>query len=123
MKISERAVPYAVGKSRALATFHRAKQWIERHYAQLKTVEQAAQACHVEVAYLSRLFQRYGHTTPFRFLMRLKMNRATELLLDSGMLVKEVASKLEYADEFHFSRAFKRIYGLPPGRFVKHGRD
>jgi AraC-like DNA-binding protein len=123
MKITERAVPYAVGESRALATFHRAKHWIERHYAQLKTVEQAAQACHVEVAYLSRLFQRYGHTTPYRFLMRLKMNRATELLVDGGMLVKEVASKLEFADEFHFSRAFKRLYGLPPGRFVKHSRD
>jgi len=123
MKITERAVPYAVGESRALATFHRAKHWIERHYVHLKTVEQAAQACHVEVAYLSRLFQRFGHTTPYRFLMRLKMNRATELLVDSGMLVKEVAAKLEFGDAFHFSRVFKRFYGLPPGRFVKHSRD
>ena len=123
MKITERAVPYAVGESRALATFHRAKHWIERHYAHLKTVEQAAEACHVEVAYLTRLFKRFGHTTPYRFLMRLKMNRATELLLDGDALVKEVAARLEFADAFHFSRAFKRFYGLPPERFVKHGRD
>jgi AraC-like DNA-binding protein len=123
MKITERTVSYAVSESRALATFHRAKHWIERHYTQLRTIEQAARACHVEVAYLSRLFQRYGHTTPYRFLMRLKMNRATELLVDGGMLVKEVAAKLEFADEFHFSRVFKRLYGLPPGHFVKHSRD
>jgi two-component system response regulator YesN len=50
------------------------------------------------------------------------MNRATELLVDSGMLVKEVAAKLEFGDAFHFSRVFKRFYGLPPGRFVKHSR-
>ena len=123
MKITERAVPYAVGESRALATYHRAKHWIERHYVHLRTVEQAAQACHIEVAYLSRLFQRFGHTTPYRFIMRLKMNRATELLVDGGMLVKEVAAKLEFADAFHFSRVFKRLYGLPPGRFIKHSRD
>ena len=123
MKITERAVPYAVGESRALATFHRAKHWIERHYVHLRTVEQAAKACHIEVAYLSRLFQRFGHTTPYRFIMRLKMNRATELLVDDGMLVKEVAAKLEFADPFHFSRVFKRLYGLPPGRFIKHRRD
>jgi AraC-like DNA-binding protein len=122
-KITERAVPYAIGESRALATFHRAKHWIERHYERLRTVEQAARACHVEVAYLSRLFQRFGHTTPYRFLMRLKMNRATELLIDNGMLVKEVAAELEFADAFHFSRAFKRLYGLSPGHFVKHSRD
>jgi AraC-like DNA-binding protein len=122
MKIAQRAVPYAVEESRALATFHRAKHWIERHYVQLRTVEQAAQACHIEVAYLSRLFQRFGHTTPYRFLMRLKMNRATELLVDDGMLVKEVAAKLEFADAFHFSRVFKRVYGLPPGRFIKYSK-
>lgn len=122
MKIAQRAVPYAVEESRALGTFHRAKHWIERHYVHLRTVEQAAQACHIEVAYLSRLFQRFGHTTPYRFLMRLKMNRATELLVDDGMLVKEVAAKLEFADAFHFSRVFKRVYGLPPGRFIKYSK-
>ncbi len=122
-KITDRAVPYAIGESRALATFHRAKHWIEQHYARLRTAEQAARACHVEVAYLSRLFQRFGHTTPYRFLMRLKMNRATELLVDGGMLVKEVAAELEFADAFHFSRVFKRLYGLSPGHFVKHSRD
>jgi AraC-like DNA-binding protein len=120
MKIMERAVPHSIAESRALATFHRVKHWMERHYLQFRTVEQAAQDCHIEVAYMSRLFQRFGHTTPYRFLMRLKMNRATQLLLDDGMLVKEVAAKLDFADAFHFSRVFKRYYGLPPGRFIKH---
>jgi AraC-like DNA-binding protein len=55
--------------------------------------------------------------------MWLKMNRATELLVDEGMLVKEVAAKLEFADAFHFSRSFKRHYGLSPGHFVRHSRD
>jgi AraC-like DNA-binding protein len=123
MKITEHAVPYPMGESRALATFLRVKRWMEQNYVQLKTVEQAAQACHVEVAYLSRLFQRFAHTTPYRFLMRLKMNRATELLVDRGLLVKEVAANLEFADAFHFSRVFKRFYGLPPQRFVRHSGE
>lgn len=123
MKITERAVPYSVGEPRALATYQRVKQWIEGHYLSLKTIEQAAFACHVEVTYLCRLFQRFGHTTPYRFLMRLKMNRAAELLLDGGCMVKEVAAVLDFADAYHFSRAFKRVYGLPPERFLKHNRD
>lgn len=50
------------------------------------------------------------------------MGRAAELLLDGGLMVKEAASELGFADAFHFSRTFKRIYGLPPERFVQQAR-
>lgn len=43
------------------------------------------------------------------------MNDAAELL-DEGLLVKEVAERLGFADAFQFSRAFKRVHGVPPGR-------
>src|SRR5258708_13696326 len=118
MKITESAVPHSVSESRALATFHRAKHWIERHYLHLKTVEQAARGCHIEVAYLSRLFQRFGHTTPYRFLMRLKMNRATHLLVDDGMLLTEFAANLELPQAFHFALICNPVYPLPPALFL-----
>lgn len=119
MKIAERAVPYARAEPRALGSYQRAKQLIEQRYRSLRTAEDAATACHMDAAYLCRLFQRFAHTSPYRFLMKLKMNRAAELLLEGGLLVKEVAAQLEFADAFHFSRAFKRVYGLSPERFVR----
>jgi AraC-like DNA-binding protein len=39
------------------------------------------------------------------------------------MLVKEAAAELDFADAFHFSRAFKRVYGLSPERFLQQRRD
>jgi AraC-like DNA-binding protein len=50
------------------------------------------------------------------------MNYASSLLLDHGMLVKEVAGKLGYADAFHFSRTFKRSYGVSPQQFLRRSR-
>jgi AraC-like DNA-binding protein len=41
------------------------------------------------------------------------MNHAAQLL-DTGLLVKETAARLGFADAFQFSRAFKRIHGVPP---------
>ncbi len=122
LKITERALPGGSAEPRALITYQRAKRWIEEHYLTVRTAEEVAAACHVDTAYLCRLFQRFGHTTPYRFLMRQKMNRATELLLDGGLLVKEVAAELGFGDAFQFSRAFKRVYGLPPERFVRQAR-
>jgi len=122
LKITERAVVKGRIEPRALASYRRARQVIERQYRTLHNVEAAARACHLDAAYLCRLFQRFGQLSPYQFLTRLKMSRAAELLLDDGLMVKEAAAELGFADAFHFSRAFKRIYGLPPERFVRQAR-
>lgn len=122
LKITEKAIPYDAAGMRSLPAYQRAKRYIGQHYLRLKTVEQVAAACHVAPAHLCRLFQRFDHVTPYQNLMRLKMNKAAELLLDSGMLIKEVALALDFADPYHFSRAFKKIYGLPPERFIQRGQ-
>ena len=122
-KLTERAVPGGTGgEPRSLATYERVKAWTEQHFESVRTVEQIATACGIDVTYLCRLFQRFGHSTPYRLLMRLKMNRAAELLLDHGMLVKEAAEALDFADAFHFSRVFKRVHGLSPEGFMKQRR-
>jgi AraC-like DNA-binding protein len=118
-KIAERALPGGLTEPRALETFERTRRLIEREFLHFRSAEEAAHACHIDPAYLCRLFQRFAHTTPWRFITRLKMSRAAELLLDGRMMVKEVADALEFADAFHFSRSFKRVYGISPGHFVR----
>ena len=51
------------------------------------------QGCHVDPAYLCRLFGRYDHQSPYQFLLRLKMNLAAERLQDPAALVKQVAAE------------------------------
>ena len=34
-----------------------------------------------------------------------------------------VAADLDFADPFHFSRTFKRVFGVSPARFIGLGRD
>jgi AraC-like DNA-binding protein len=45
------------------------------------------------------------------------MNLAAERLRDPGSLVKQVAAALGFSDPFHFSRAFKSVFGLSPEAF------
>jgi AraC-like DNA-binding protein len=121
LKISEKAVLNAHDDTRALVSYQRCKQYIEQYFAGLKSLAEVAQATHVDVSYLCRLFQRFDHASPYQCLMRLKMNRAAELLLDQGLRVKEVAAELRFSDPYNFSRAFKHVYGLSPERFLKQG--
>jgi AraC-like DNA-binding protein len=117
LKIAELAIPHVTRESRALATYHRVKNWFEQNYVHTRSVQEAANSCHVEVAYLTRLFQRFGHTTPYQYLIRLKMNRAAQLLSDHRLMVKEVAAALHFVNTPIFSRIFKRHYGVSPTEF------
>ncbi len=119
LKLRQKALPPQSAEPRAMSTYQRARRYIEENYLRLETAEDAAQACHMTPVHLSRVFRRFAHSTPYHFLMRLKMNRAAALLLDSGMLVKEVAEQLGFSSQFQFSRAFKRVYGLAPDHFVQ----
>ncbi|HYW78813.1 MAG TPA: AraC family transcriptional regulator [Thermoguttaceae bacterium] len=117
LKITASLMPWPTGRTVAFATYDRCRQHIRTHCAGLKSLEQIARQCHVDPAYLCRLFRRYDHQTPYQLLMRLKMNLATERLQDPAVLVKQVAAELGFDDPFHFSRAFKRVFGVSPDAF------
>lgn len=121
-RIAEQAVTEGGANPGALATFHRAKRYLEAHADSLKTLEQAARGCGVNLSYLCRLFQRFDRQTPYRFLLRMKMGRAAQLLLDEGMMVKEAAAALDFPDAFTFSRTFKLVFGVSPAAFLRQSR-
>ena len=117
LKISGARAPAAGAGTLAFATYQHCRQHVETNFAQLKTLRQIAQECHVDGAYLCRLFQKFDHQTPYQLLMRLKMNLSAEWLQQPGALVKQVAERAGFGDQFHFSRAFKSVFGLSPDAF------
>lgn len=102
---------------RSFSTFERCRRHMDAHFLTLDTLEQTAAACHVDVAYLCRLFRRFQDETPFRYLQRLQMQWAAERLQTSGRLIRQVADELRI-DAFQFSRTFKRIHGVSPTTFL-----
>ena len=116
LKIQQQAEPFGRRFPRSFTTYERLRNHIETHYLRLRSVEDIARECHVTTVHVARLFGRFGRTGAYEFLLRLKMNYAAELL-ENGLLVKEAAQELDFADAFQFSRAFKRIHGVPPGAF------
>lgn len=122
LKIQQRSVPAGRNVPRSLATYERIRRHVEQNFLTLQTVEDVAQASHITPMYVSRLFRRFGGTGAYQFLLRLRMNYAAELLLEDGLLVKQVAHKMGFADAFQFSRAFKRVHGVAPSQVLQSQR-
>lgn len=103
---------------RARATFDRCQNYMGEHFRTVKTIDDIAHACHLDVAYMCRLYRRFIGEPPYRVLQRLQMGWAADQLLESGALVREVADGLDI-DPFQLSRTFKRVYGVSPTEFLK----
>jgi AraC-like DNA-binding protein len=117
LKTAESLLPGQDVQGSAFAAYQRCRQHIQSHCAELRTLTEAARGCHVDPAYLCRLFQRFDHQTPYQFLLRLKMNLAASRIQTPGAMVKQVAAELDFDDPCHFSRAFKSVFGLSPEAF------
>ena len=104
-------------QTRSWTTYNRVLQHVRKHYLRLKTVNQLAKETHLDPAYLSRVFKSFHKESPYAFLVRLKMGHAASLLLKSDTLVKDVAYELGFDNPCHFSRSFKKAFGVAPEKF------
>lgn len=87
------------------------------------TVEEVAARLHLNRSYFSKLFMQIVGVSPGDYLSELRMKRAAELLLGSSYSVAVVAASVGYSDQFIFSRAFKRRFGVSPRRYRPASED
>jgi len=93
---------------RALAALHGdpARQW---------TIDALAREAGLSRSALAERFTLYAGQPPMQYLASWRMQIAAHLLLNGAESVASLASKVGYESEAAFSRAFKKIVGVPPG--------
>jgi AraC-like DNA-binding protein len=118
---SDEAVSARRLDSPSWAAYRRCREHMEAHVESASSLADVAGACDLTTAHVCRLFRRYGDRSPHQALLRLKMSRAASLLLERGLLVRQVAELVGFDDPYHFSKAFKRVYGTSPEAFRERG--
>lgn len=93
---------------RALAAIH-------RHTDEPWSVETLAALTSLSRSTFAERFAAVVGVSPAHYLARWRMHVAARWLRHDGRTVAEVAARLGYASEASFSRAFKRVRGVPPG--------
>lgn len=119
LRVAETGITEAAFHTRAFTTYQRCREFIRANGLRLRTLDEVAEVCHVDKAYLCRLFQRFGSQSPYQHLLQLKMAEAAKRLQRDESLVKEVGYDLGFEDPFHFCRAFKKVFGISPVGFKR----
>ncbi|MBA3707410.1 MAG: helix-turn-helix transcriptional regulator [Planctomycetes bacterium] len=117
LALCECAVPFGTLATPGFATYARCRRHLEEHALTVRSLAVAAAQCGVSEAYFCRLFQRFDRQSPYQALTRLRMREAVRRFETPGSRVATVAAAVGYDDPFHFSRVFKRVYGVSPQQF------
>jgi two-component system response regulator YesN len=80
-------------------------------------LNEVADYLNVSYPYLSKIFREQTGMTFREYIKYLKMLHAQELLNDPRNRVQEIADKLGYESPYHFTRAFKKFFGISPSEF------
>ena len=80
-------------------------------------VERLASEVDMSRSRLHRRLVRVAGTSPGRMIRQARLFRAAELLRSTDRSVMDIAVGVGYADPAHFTRSFKRRFGLTPTDF------
>ncbi len=95
----------------------RARDTMDRAYAQPLDIPAIARVAHVSPSHFSRQFRATFGETPHRYLQRRRVERAMELLSETERPVTEICFDVGFASLGTFSRTFRAVVGESPSRY------
>ena len=85
------------------------------------SIETLAREAGLSPAHFARAFKQTLGAAPHRFLLSRRLARARWLIERCGAQLSDVAARSGFADQAHFTRHFKREFGITPGALTKAG--
>lgn len=98
-------------------TFLRVDNFLHENYLHGITRASVAEEFRLTPSYVSRLYAEFGESAFNDTLRRLRMEHAAMLLKNTTFSIDEITEACAYSSTTFFIAAFKKIYGVSPGRF------
>ncbi len=90
---------------------------LERDYARSWTLPDLLKVAHMSRSHFMRVFRRATGQTPIEYLIRLRLQKAMELLRQSDLTITAIAMDVGFNDSNYFTRQFKAANGVSPSQY------
>ncbi|QMV42476.1 response regulator transcription factor [Cohnella cholangitidis] len=98
----------------------KAIRYISDHFGRDLTQQEVADHVEMNATYFSLLFKEQMGISYIKYLTKVRMEKAKELL-NEGLPIHEISEKVGYYHARHFSEVFKKQTGMTPGQYRSNG--
>lgn len=95
----------------------RVNEFIEANLDQPITLDDLAVVAGVGPSYFPRVFRQATGSTPYQFVLHRRIKHSMELLAERELSVAEIALAVGFANQSHFTTAFRKVNGITPGEY------
>lgn len=98
---------------------HKLLEYMNNHYLEPLTNRDFADFMGMSEKYFISFFHTHIGKSPKQYLIECRMKYSLVLLSDPCNTISDIAMKLNFTDQYSFSKAFKRYFGEAPSSFRK----
>ena len=95
------------------------RDYISKHLHYKLTLQELADAAHISLPYMHRLFQTHLGLAPGQYIAKIRMEEAKTLLRSGSLSMGAVAREMGFSSQQHFSRQFRSVCGMTPSEYVR----
>ena len=99
------------------AVVENAKEFIRLHYTEKLSMEDIAAAAAVSASHLTRLFRKETDSSPYNYLMEIRLRESMRMLLETPLSIEEIAGACAFYSAANYIRCFRQTTGMTPGKF------
>lgn len=98
--------------------------YLNENYENKISLEQIAHNIYLSPVYISKIFKEETGESPINYLIKIRLEKAKDILLNSeNGSIKSIANQVGYDDVYHFSKLFKKYYGVSPLYYKKQAMN
>jgi len=106
-----------------LSLIQQIDQYIEQNYKNKLSLDDIAEALHINSSYLSRVYKLKRGRNLFDAILNLRIEAAKDYLINTDMRTYEISELVGVEDASYFSKMFKKITGVSPKEYRKQEKN
>lgn len=103
------------------ARVRRAIEHMASHLADPLTIEELRSVAGVSRSQLAAIFEPATGLTPMRYLEKLRLERAMQILRLTSRPIESIAAEVGFCDPKHFAKRFRAVVGVTPSGYRRNG--
>jgi AraC family transcriptional regulator len=104
-------------ESRPPAWLARAIELLREHFSEPLSLVDLATAVDIHPVHVARVFRRHTRCSVGEYLRQLRVEYAAQALRETTRKCSDIACAAGFCDQSHFSRCFKKQFGVSPDRY------